>query len=98
VKVRSESKIELRFRARIEVGLKGNSIDPESETVRRALVDLNFPVTKVRTRKIYEVSLDCSTKKDAEALVRAMCSRLLVNLTKDESNFEVEPIGNNSEA
>jgi phosphoribosylformylglycinamidine synthase subunit PurS len=79
------------------VSLKGDSIDPESETVKRALIDLNFPVTKVRTRKVYELFLDSGTKKDAEASVRAMCSRLLVNPTKDEFEFEVEPVGNNSE-
>ena len=87
----------MRFRARIEVSLKGDSIDPESETVKRALNDLNFPVTKVRTRKVYELLLDSGTRKDAESSVRAMCSRLLVNPTKDEFEFEVELVGNNSE-
>ncbi len=46
---------------------------------------------------MYELFLDSGTKKDAEASVRAMCSRLLVNPTKDEFEFEVEPVGNNSE-
>ncbi len=88
----------MRFRARIEIGLKKDHLDPESETIKRTLLDLNFPVTGVRTRKVYEVILDSGTKKDAEAAVRAMCSRLLVNPTKDEFRFEVEPFGNTTAA
>lgn len=71
-------------------------MDPESETVKRSLQDLNFPVHEVRTRKVYEIALDSGTKKDAETIVRTMCTRLLVNPTKDEFQFEVEPTGKSS--
>lgn len=87
----------MKFRARIEIGLKGDHLDPESETVKRTLLDLNFPVTNVKTRKVYEVVVDSGTKKDADTIVRAMCSRLLVNPTKDEFEFEVEPAGSSAE-
>jgi phosphoribosylformylglycinamidine synthase subunit PurS len=88
----------LKFRATIEIGLKKGSIDPESETVKRSLQDLSFPVSNVRALKIYEITLDSGTKKEAELIVRNMCSRLLVNPTKDEFSFEVEPIGNRAES
>jgi phosphoribosylformylglycinamidine synthase subunit PurS len=88
----------LRFRATIEIGLKKDSVDPESETVKRTLQDLSFPVTNVRVLKVYEITIDSGTKKEAEAIVRSMCSRLLVNPTKDEFNFEVEPLGNRTES
>jgi phosphoribosylformylglycinamidine synthase len=88
----------LRFRATIEIGLKKNSIDPESETVKRTLQDLSFPVTNVRTLKVYEIAIDSGTKKEAEAIVRNMCTRLLVNPTKDEFSFQVESIGNRAES
>jgi phosphoribosylformylglycinamidine synthase subunit PurS len=81
----------MKFKARIEISLKRDYLDPESETVKRTMLDLNFPVVGVRTRKVYEVILDAGTKKDAEFSVRAMCSRLLVNPTKDEFEIEVEP-------
>ncbi len=83
----------MKFKARIEISLKRDYLDPESETVKRTLLDLNFPVDGVRTRKVYEIILDSGNKKDAEASVRAMCSRLLVNPTKDEFEIEVEPVG-----
>lgn len=88
----------MKFRARIVIGLKRDHLDPESETVKRTLLDLNFPVTSLKTRKMYEVVVDSGTKKDAEAMVRAMCSRLLVNPTKDEFEFEVEPAESSAEA
>jgi phosphoribosylformylglycinamidine synthase subunit PurS len=83
----------LKFRAKIEIGLKKGSVDPESETVKRTLLDLSFPVSVVLVKKVYEITIYATTKKDAEATVRSICSRLLVNPTKDEFSFEVEPIG-----
>ena len=68
-------------------------MDPESETIKRALQDLNFQVSQVRVSKIYDVTIEAGTKKDAEALVKEMCSRLLVNPSKDEFTFEVESFG-----
>ena len=86
----------MKFRATIEIGLKKDHFDPESETVKRTLLDLNFPVANLKTRKVYEVVVESETKKDAESLVRSMCSRLLVNPTKDEFEFKVEPIGSST--
>jgi phosphoribosylformylglycinamidine synthase subunit PurS len=86
----------LKFRARIEIGLRKDYKDPESETVKRTLLDLNFDVIDVRTHKVYEMTIEAGTKKDAETSVRAMCTRLLANPTKDEFKFEVEPIGSSS--
>lgn len=83
----------MKFRARIEIGLKKGSVDPESETVKRTLLDLSFRVSVVHVKKVYEMTIEGSTKKDAEATIRSICSRLLVNPTKDEFTFEVVPIG-----
>jgi phosphoribosylformylglycinamidine synthase PurS subunit len=83
----------LKFRARIEISLKKDHIDPESETIKRTLLDLNFPVNAIRARKVYEITIESGTKKDAEDSAHAMCARLLVNPTKDEFQIEVEPVG-----
>ena len=88
----------MRFRALIEVGLRKDHFDPESETIKKTLLDLNFQVSAVRVVKVYQIILDSSTKKDAETAVRKMCSRLLVNPTKDDFHFKVEPIGDNPES
>ena len=47
----------------------------------------------MKVSKVYEVVLEAGTKKDAESIVKTMCSRLLVNPSKDEFKFEVEPVG-----
>ena len=83
----------MKFRARIEISLKKDYLDPESETIKRTLLDLNFPVNDIKTRKVYEILLESGSKKDAEESVRAMCSRLLVNPTKDQFEIEVQPVG-----
>lgn len=68
--------------------------DPESDTIKKSLQDLNFQVSGVRTAKVYETFFDASSKKEAESVARLMCTRLLVNPTKDEYKIEVEPVGN----
>lgn len=73
--------------------LKRNELDPEAETVRKSLVDLNFPVTSTKISKIYMVTINGKTKKDAEATAKLMCARLLANPTKDEYKIEVEEEG-----
>ncbi len=88
--------VDLRFKARVEVRTGRGLLDPESETVKKALVDLGFQVAQVRVSKVYEVYLEASTKKDAEITSRTLCSRLLVNPTKDDYSLEVEQVGDNS--
>ena len=83
----------MKFKARVEVKLRREGTDPESETIRKSLLDLSFQVSQVKVSKVYEITLEASTKKDAEAIVKTMCSRLLVNPSKDEFRLEVEPVG-----
>jgi len=83
----------MKFKARIEVKLRRDSTDPESETIKKSLLDLSFPVSQVKVTKVYEVVVEAGTKKDAEAIVKTICTRLLVNPSKDEFKFEVEPLG-----
>ena len=87
----------MRFKASIEVGLKDH-FDPESETIKKTLLDLNFRVNSVRVLKVYQILLDSATKKEAEATIKKMCSRLLVNPTKDDFHFKVESLDNGSES
>jgi phosphoribosylformylglycinamidine synthase PurS subunit len=88
----------VRFKASIEVGLRKDHFDPESETIRKTLLDLNFPVNTLRVLKVYQIVLDSSTKKEAEGTIKKICSRLLVNPTKDDFHFQVEPLDNGSES
>jgi phosphoribosylformylglycinamidine synthase PurS subunit len=80
----------LRFKAKVTVRLKEEIMDPEGETVKRSLVDLNFPVSSTKLARIYELELEAKTKKDAETLAQLMCSKLLVNPVKDSYELSVE--------
>ncbi len=82
----------MKFKARVEVKLRRSDFDPEAETVRRSLVDLNFPVTGTKISKIYDITIDAKTKKDAEATAKQMCIRLLANPSKDDYKFDVEEL------
>ena len=83
----------MKFKARIEVRLRKDTTDPESETIKKSLQDLSFQVSSVKVAKVYELTIDAGTKKDAESIVKTICARMLVNPSKDEFKFEVEPIG-----
>jgi len=77
------------FRARIEVNLKAGHADPEGETIKGSLRDLNYEVIKVDTAKLYEVSLHANSKEEAKAAIDEMCKRLLANPVKDEYKYEI---------
>ena len=74
----------MRFKARVEVRIRKDQLDPESETIRKSLFDLGFQLSQLRTAKVYEIHLEAESKKEAEAAVKSMCSRLLVNPVKDD--------------
>ncbi|MHB1869040.1 MAG: phosphoribosylformylglycinamidine synthase subunit PurS [Nitrososphaerales archaeon] len=83
----------MKFKARIEVRPRKDGTDPESETIKESLLDLGFKVSQAKVAKVYEITLEAGTRKDAESIVKTMCTRLLVNPSKDEFKVEVEPLG-----
>ncbi len=80
----------MKFRARVEVALKLGHSDPEGETTKQAVGELNYPVKSVSVSKVYEVLLEAKSKEEAKRLVDEMCKRLLANPVKDNYSFEVE--------
>ncbi|MEM2878069.1 MAG: phosphoribosylformylglycinamidine synthase subunit PurS [Candidatus Hadarchaeales archaeon] len=78
-----------RYVARIEVRLKRGYLDPEGETVKRALQDLGYRVEGVSTSRAYEVSFSASSIEDARRTAEEMCRKLLSNPVKDDYSFEV---------
>jgi len=79
----------MRFKAKIEVGLKTGHSDPEGDTTARALRELNYPVKGASVSKVYSVVLEANSKTEAETMVDEMCRRLLANPTKDDYKFEL---------
>lgn len=81
------------YRARIEVRLKEGYLDPEGETVRRALLDLGYTVSRVGASRVYEIRFSASSPEQAKKMVDEMCRRLLSNPVKDEYTFEITEEG-----
>jgi len=80
----------MKYIARVEVSLKPGHSDPEGETTKESLVELNYPVKRVKVSKVYEVSLEASSLEEAKKQVEEMCRRLLANPVKDNYTFHIE--------
>jgi phosphoribosylformylglycinamidine synthase len=82
----------MEYRARIEVSLKPGHSDPEGETTKKALLELNYPIRTVSVSKVYTVRLEASSLKNAKQKVDEICRRLLANPVKDDYKFEIEEV------
>ena len=80
----------MKYFARVEIGLKPGHSDPEGETTKQSLSELNYPVESVGVRKVYEVVLEAKNLSEAKKMIEDMCKRLLANPVKDNYRFEVE--------
>lgn len=80
----------MRYIARVEVSLKPGHSDPEGETTRASLSELNYPVESVRVSKVFEIFLETDSVEKAEEQVEEMCRRLLANPVRDDYSFKIE--------
>jgi phosphoribosylformylglycinamidine synthase len=80
----------MKYRLRIEVGLKPGHSDPEGETTARLLKELGYKVDVVNVSKVYTVILKAETRREAETKAEELCKRLLANPTKDNYAILVE--------
>ncbi|MEE9179702.1 MAG: phosphoribosylformylglycinamidine synthase subunit PurS [Vicinamibacteria bacterium] len=77
------------MRAKVYVRLKPSVHDPQGETIRGALETMGYQsVTDVRQGKYFEISLDASSREEAESQVREIANRVLSNPVIE--TFEVE--------
>jgi len=78
------------YQAKINVTLKKSVLDPQGQTVLQALSTLGFREAKdLRAGKFFELQLEASDRKKAEARVREMCDKLLINPVIEEYSFEL---------
>jgi len=80
----------MEYIARVEVSLKPGHSDPEGETTKESLRELNYPVKDVKVSKVYTIRLEAESLEEAEFRVDEMCKRLLTNPVKDDYKFTVE--------
>ena len=82
----------MKWRLRIEVGLKPGHSDPEGETTAQLLKELGYKLDSVNVSKVYTIVLDGATRKEVQAKAEEMCRRLLANPTKDDYSIAIEAI------
>ncbi|MEM1540070.1 MAG: phosphoribosylformylglycinamidine synthase subunit PurS [Candidatus Bathyarchaeia archaeon] len=80
----------MKFRLKVEVGLKPGHSDPEGETTARLLRELGYKVERVNVSKVYTVFLEANSRDEALAKADELCRRLLANPTKDNYRIIVE--------
>lgn len=82
----------MEYLAKVEVSLKSGHSDPEGETTKKALRELNYPVKAVNVSKVYTIRLEADDLKSAKEKVDEICRRLLANPVKDDYRFEIEEV------
>ena len=80
----------MKYRAKIEVGLKPGHSDPEGETTAHLLKELGYSVNMVNVSKTFTINFEAETRKEAKAKAEDMCKRLLANPTKDNYTIFLE--------
>jgi phosphoribosylformylglycinamidine synthase len=77
-------------KARVEVKLKPGHSDPEGETTAISLRELGYKVKDVSVSKMYTISIETTSQKEAEVKLEEICMKLLANPTKDDYFYQVE--------
>ncbi len=73
------------YKATINVTLKKSVLDPQGQTVLHALSTLGFKEARdLRVGKFFELTVDEADKTRAEARIREMCDKLLINPVIEE--------------
>jgi phosphoribosylformylglycinamidine synthase PurS subunit len=80
----------MKYCLRIEVSLKPGHSDPEGETTAQLLKELGYEIEAANVSKVYTVTLEAGSKKEAKSKAEEKCKRLLANPTKDNYSVNIE--------
>jgi phosphoribosylformylglycinamidine synthase len=76
-KIREDYK--MQYLADVTVELKSGMLDPEGNTIKRALGHLGYETNDVKTAKKFTIDLDAESFNDARQKVDEMCQKLIAN-------------------
>ncbi len=77
------------MKAKVKVTLKAGVLDPQGKAIEGALGSMGFAgVNGVRQGKYFEIELAETDPAKAEALVKAMCEKLIANTVIENYAFE----------
>jgi phosphoribosylformylglycinamidine synthase subunit PurS len=77
------------MKARIIVTLKPGILDPQGKAIERALNSIGIQgIASVRQGKVFDVELEASDRKEAQAILKQAADKLLANSVTE--NYELE--------
>ena len=69
----------------ITVTLKKDVLDPQGNTIKKALENMNFKnINDIRQGKYFEIDINEKNEKKAEEKAEEMCKKLLANLVIED--------------
>jgi len=81
------------FKANVEVTLRASILDPQGKAVQHALHNLGFAsVDKVRIGKHIEMWVDTDDEREARAIAKQACIKLLANPVMEDYHLEIEAV------
>jgi phosphoribosylformylglycinamidine synthase PurS subunit len=79
------------YKVKIEVKFKPGVLDPQGETIKNALLNLDYKgVESVKTGKIFRVQLEAESSKKALDSARSLADKLLANPVIEDFTAEIE--------
>ena len=80
----------MKFQTRVTVSLKDGVLDPQGQTIGRALTDLGFgAVLRVNTGKLFTLEIEAETEEEALQTASGAASKLLANPIIEQFKVEV---------
>lgn len=78
------------YLAQVYITLKEGVLDPQGNTIQKALEALGFSeVTEVRAGKYFEIGLEAKDEGEARKRLEEMCARLLANPVLEQYTFKL---------
>ena len=82
------------MKSKIYISYKDGILDPQGQTVQNALKNMGLKnIKSVRIGKFIEVDFENISNKEAEALTKESCEKLLANPNTEIYQFEIKENG-----
>jgi len=80
----------MKFQTDVQVTLKSGVLDPQGQTIGRALTELGFDsIIKVNTGKLFRLEINAESEAEAREIAGKAASKLLANPVIEGYEIEV---------